>query len=92
MVPPGKETRGIWRMKSDVLDRAIVPVPEFNEFIRRVFRHKACISLAVASWLFTCILAPGDRLDAMNIAQRAPITGPACWPITCWAIGLWAMF
>lgn len=72
-------------MKSDILDGALVPIGEFNTFIRKVYLHRACLFLAGASYLFTWFLAPGDRLEAMDLVPRAIYNG--AWLLTYYLLG-----
>ncbi len=58
-------------------------------FIRSVYRHKACIFLAIASWLFTCFLAPGERLVDMSLLQRLIYNGIGA--ASYYFIGYWGL-
>jgi len=73
--------------KSDILDQGIVPVKDFNTYIRSIYRHSACIMLAISTFLFTSLFSPGDRLEDVNLIQRLIYNGIVA--LSYYSIGYW---
>lgn len=75
--------------KSDILDQVIVPVKDFNTYIRSIYRHNVCIMLAISTFLFTSLFSPGDRLEDVTLIQRLIYNGIVA--LSYYAIGYWLL-
>ncbi len=53
------------------LRESLVSTAEIRKFVRDVYLSRICLSLLIAIWLFTSVMVPGDRMQAISLPWRA---------------------